>query len=107
MALSRKAKEWALRLADSSDLLAVAKEFFVEIGDISKARGGSLNAITGAVAEQRTKWAAVCRLCPKLAPSMFDSFLREFLPETAKTMEKIAENRKARQAKMAAQGAAA
>ena len=31
--------------------------------------------IEGAVREQRAKWQAVCRECPSLAPTQFDSLL--------------------------------
>jgi hypothetical protein len=83
-----KAKEWAAQLRDSPDKRdETLKAFVEEIGTVAKQRGGSVNAVEGAVREQRAKWQAVCRECPDLAPGLFESLLESHGPDYKKAEE--------------------
>lgn len=76
--MNMKAKQWAERLATSpvADLDVEFKSFIAEIDEIARGRGNALNAIEGAVREQRSKWAAVGRLLPQMAGVAFDDLLK-------------------------------
>ena len=83
-----KAKEWAAKLKDSPETRdETLKAFVEEIGAVAKQRGGSVNAIEGAVREQRTKWQAVCREYPDVAATTFDSLLETHGPDYKKAVE--------------------
>ena len=85
-----KAKEWAARLSESPENVGeTLKAFVEEIGTVAKQRGGSLNAVEGAVREQRAKWLAVCRECPAVNPGMFDGLLETYGPEYKKAEEAV------------------
>ena len=83
-----KAKEWAAKLAVSPDSRdETLKAFVEEIGTVAKQRGGSVNAVEGAVREQRVKWQAVCREDPSVAPGLFESLLETYGPDYKKAEE--------------------
>jgi hypothetical protein len=83
-----KAKEWAAKLAESPDSRdETLKAFVEEIGTVAKQRGGSVNAVEGAVREQRAKWQAVCRENPSVAPDLFESILETYGPDYKKAVE--------------------
>lgn len=80
-----KAKDWAAKLTESPDTRdETLKAFVEEIGTVAKQRGGSLNAVEGAVREQRAKWQAVCRECPSADPGTFESMLEAYGPDYKK-----------------------
>jgi NADH:ubiquinone oxidoreductase subunit C len=80
-----KAKEWAAKLLESGEQRdEVLKAFVEEIGTVAKQRGGSSNAIEGAVREQRLKWQAVCRECSAVEPGMFETMLDTYGPDYKK-----------------------
>src|SRR5690242_13144160 len=78
--MSKKAKEWAAEFETAPDVAAALKSFISEIGDVAKSRCDKMtaNAVEGAVREQRMKFEAVLRLCPKLAGQKFDQLLAEY-----------------------------
>ena len=83
-----KAKEWAAKLAEAPDNREeVLKAFVEEIGAVAKQRGGSPNAVEGAVREQRAKWQAVCRECPAVDPGLFESLLESHGADYKKAVE--------------------
>jgi len=83
-----KAKEWAAKLSESpDDRDGVLKAFVEEIGTVARQRGGSPNAVEGAVREQRAKWQAVCRECPSVDPGLFEALLEAHGPEYKKAEE--------------------
>jgi hypothetical protein len=83
-----KAKEWAAKLAETSDSRdETLKAFVEEIGAVAKQRGGSPSAVEGAVREQRAKWQAVCRENPSVAPGLFESMLETYGPDYKKAVE--------------------
>ena len=80
-----KAKEWAAKLAETPESRdETLKAFVEEIGAVAKQRGGSVNAVEGAVREQRAKWQAVCREDPSVAPNLFESLLETYGPDYKK-----------------------
>ena len=83
-----KAKEWAAKLAESPDSRdETLKAFVEEIGTVAKQRGGSVNAVEGAVREQRSKWQAICREEPSVTPALFESLLETYGPDYKKAVE--------------------
>ena len=85
-----KAKEWAAKLSESPENQEeVLKAFVEEIGTVAKQRGGSANAIEGAVREQRAKWQAVCRACPSVNPGQFETLLEAHGQEYKKAEEAV------------------
>jgi hypothetical protein len=83
-----KAKEWAAKLAESPDSRdETLKAFVAEIGTVATQRGGSVNALEGAVREQRAKWQAVCRENPSVAPGLFESMLETYGPDYKRAEE--------------------
>ena len=83
-----KAKEWAAKLLESPDNRdEVLKAFVEEIGTVAKQRGGSPNAVEGAVREQRAKWQAVCRECPSVDAGLFEAMLESHGQEYRKAVE--------------------
>jgi hypothetical protein len=92
-----KAKEWAAKLSESPDNRdEVLKAFVEEIGEVASQRGGSVNAIEGAVREQRAKWQAVCRENPSVDPGQFESLLESYGPyykKAAATARALADRR--------------
>jgi hypothetical protein len=83
-----KAKDWAAKLAASPDNRdELLRAFVAEIGSVAQLRGGSLNAVEGAVREQRAKWQAVCRECPSVDPGLFASMLATYGSEYKKAEE--------------------
>jgi hypothetical protein len=100
-----KAKEWAAKLTESPDSREeTLKAFVEEIGTLAKQRGGSANAVEGAVREQRAKWQAVCRECPAVEPGLFETMLQTHGPEYKKA-EETAKAQAARRAQGGAEGA--
>jgi len=83
-----KAKEWAAKLSESpDDRDGVLEAFGAESVTVAKQRGGSPNAVEGAVREQRAKWQAVCRECPSVDPGLFEAMLEAHRPEYKKAEE--------------------
>jgi hypothetical protein len=83
-----KAKEWAAKLSESPDSRdETLKAFVEEIGTVAQQRGGSVSAVEGAVREQRSKWQAVCREDPSVAPGLFESLLETYGPDYKKAEE--------------------
>ena len=83
-----KAKEWAAKLTESPDSRdETLKAFIAEIGAVAGQRGGSAQAVEGAVREQRVKWQAVCREDPALAGRTFESLLEAYGPEYKQAAE--------------------
>lgn len=80
-----KAKVWAQRFRDCepASIQNELKDFIGEIGEVAKKRGGTLNAIEGAVREQRQKYQVICDLYPDLSHFPFDVVLAEFGSEFA------------------------
>lgn len=78
-----KAVEWAERFEAAADLDAELVAFVREIGDIAGARGGTPNAVEGAVREQKAKFAAVCartgRVTEGLWPALMAAHGREYM----------------------------
>jgi hypothetical protein len=85
-----KAKEWAAKLLESPEGKdETLKAFVEEIGTVASQRGGSINAVEGAVREQRAKWEAVCRQCPDVAQGMFEEMLANYGADFKKTEETV------------------
>ena len=64
-----KAREWVREIeSNADDLAGVFCRFVEEIGDIAAKRGGTFNAVEGAVKEQRAKWRSVCRRTAVVVP---------------------------------------
>ncbi len=70
-----RANEWAKEFEGDRKPF---RAFIEEIGVIASQRGGTRNAVEGAVREQRAKWRSVCRYQPGLDASSFDELLVQF-----------------------------
>lgn len=73
-----KANEWAARLEAAEDIVPVLEKFMAEIGDIAGARGGTPNAVEGAVREQKDKFMAVCRMTDCATPEMWRPMMEDY-----------------------------
>lgn len=71
-----KAKEWAERFETASDLGAELQLFVGEIGAIAAARGDSLNAVEGAVREQKAKFMAACNHTGVVTPALWPALMK-------------------------------
>jgi hypothetical protein len=71
-----KAQEWANRFDTTADLGAELKAFIDEIGTVADARGGTVNAVEGAVKEQKVKFLAVCARTEKVNPGLWPQLMK-------------------------------
>lgn len=100
--MAKNAKAWASDFIDGMvdkdgnrmppDTVTTLKAFIGEIGQVAESRGNTLNAVEGAVREQRMKFGALLRHCPMLAGQQFDQLLAEYGKDWQKAENKYRQN---------------